>query len=134
MRRLAIAIGLATLVTLGGTVLASAAGWNRSISVTNRVASSPTRGGGYPVPAGATAPDLGTCRLGDYNSNHSESWLAVHPGTEDLVGSSKFFFEKYSTFYDFHLGAYTMLGGKPSSNAQTTGYDCLSTGSQDSPP
>ena len=134
MRRLAIAIGLATLGTLGGTLSAPAAGWSWSVSVTNRVASSPTRGGGYPVPAGGTAPALGTCRLGDYNSNHSESWLAVKPGTEDLVGSSKFFFEKYSTFYNFHLGAYTMPGGTPSSNAQISGYDCISTGSQASPP
>ena len=134
MRRLAIAIGLATLTTLVSTVPASAAGWSSSISVTNQVASSPATGGGYPVPAGATAPHLGTCRMGDYNSNHSESWLAVKPGTEDLVGSSKFFFERYSTFYNFHLGAYTMPGGTPSSNAQVTGYDCVSTGSQDSPP
>jgi hypothetical protein len=134
MRRPAIAIGLATLAALGMAMPASAAGWSSSITATNQVASSPTRGGGYPVPAGATAPDLGTCRLGDYNSNHSESWLAVKPGTEDLVGSSKFFFEKYSTYYDFHLGAYTMPNGTPVSNAQVTGYDCISTGSQDSPP
>ncbi|HEV8597020.1 MAG TPA: sialidase family protein [Candidatus Dormibacteraeota bacterium] len=134
MRRLAIAIGLATLAALGMVMPASAAGWSSSITATNQVASSPTRGGGYPVPAGATAPDLGTCRLGDYNSNRSESWLAVKPGTEDLVGASKFFFEKYSTYYDFHLGAYTMPNGTPVSNAQVTGYDCISTGSQDSPP
>src|SRR6266849_10992626 len=134
MRRLAIAIGLATLVTLGGTVLASAAGWNRSISVTNQIASSPTRGGGYPVPAGATAPDLGTCRPGDYNSNHSESWIAVNPGTEDLVGSSKFFFENYSKFYDFYLGSYRISGGTPAGDNQVQGYDCVSTGTQAMPP
>src|SRR5207249_9473523 len=33
-----------------------------------------------------------------------------------------------------HLGAYTMPNGTPSSNAQVTGYDCISTGSQESPP
>jgi len=125
---------MAVLFALAGAAPATAAGWNSSIHVANQVASSPIRGGGYPVPPGATAPRLGTCRPGDYNSNHSESWLAVKPGTEDLVGTSKFFFEKYSTFYDFHLGAYTMPSGTPTSNAQVTGYDCVSTGTQNSPP
>src|SRR5205823_6142250 len=97
---------------------AGAAGWSTSVFVTNQTASSPTTGGGYPVPDGANAPDPGTCRLGNYNSNHSESWIAVEPGTEDLVGSSKFFFEKYSTFYNFHLGAYTIVNGAPAGNVQ----------------
>jgi hypothetical protein len=72
---------------------------------TNQVASSPTSGGGYPVPPGSRVPDAGTCRPGPFNANHSESWIAVKPGTEDLVGSSKFFFDKFSTFYMFYLGA-----------------------------
>jgi hypothetical protein len=50
------------------------------------VASSPTTGGGYPVPPGQTFPDPGTCGPGALDSNHSESWIAVKPGTEDLVG------------------------------------------------
>jgi hypothetical protein len=100
----------------------------------NTVASSPVEGGGYPVPAGRTKPDPGTCRLGDYNSNRSESWLAVKPGTEDLVGTSKFFFETYSTFYMFHLGSYRILGGSPVDNNQVQGYDCISTGTQEMPP
>src|SRR5262249_4094387 len=53
-----------------------------------------------------------------------ESWLAVKPGTEDLVGDSKFFIGKWSTFYDFHLGAYTILDGTPVSNNQVQGYEC----------
>jgi hypothetical protein len=40
----------------------------------------------------------GTCGRGSLDSNHSESWIAVKPGTEDLVGNSKFFFDKYSKF------------------------------------
>ena len=80
---------------------------------TNAVASSPVQGGGYPVATGRTKPDPGTCRLGGYNSNRSESWLAVKPGTEDLVGTSKFFFETFSTFYMFHLGSYRILDGTP---------------------
>jgi hypothetical protein len=122
---------LAALVWATG---ASAAGWSSSVPVTNQVASSPTTGGGYPVPAGANAPVPGTCRSGSYNANRSESWIAVKPGTEDLIGASKFFFEQYSTFYDFHLGAYTIPNGTPAGNVQIPGYDCISTGTQDMPP
>jgi hypothetical protein len=58
----------------------------------------------------------------------------VKPGTEDLVGSSKFFFDKYSTFYMFYLGAHQIPHGTPSGNNQIQGYDCLSTGTQAMPP
>jgi hypothetical protein len=123
----AAAAGPATAATAGS-------GWTSSVSFTNQVASSPTTGGGYPVPAGSRVPEAGTCREGPFNANHSESWLAVKPGTEDLVGTSKFFFDKYSTFYMFYLGAYQILGGTPSGNNQVQGYDCVSTGTQDMPP
>src|SRR5438309_10542740 len=111
---------------------ASARTWN--LIGTNQVASSPTSGGGYPIPVGSRVPDAGTCRSGPFNSNHSESWLAVKPGTENLVGSSKFFFDKFSTFYMFYLGAHQILNGIPSGNIQIQGYDCLSTGTQNMPP
>ncbi len=101
---------------------------------TNQVASSPTSGGGYPVPPGSRVPNAGTCSSGPFNANHSESWIAVKPGTEDLVGSSKFFFDRFSTFYMFYLGAYQILGGIPSGNNQIQGYDCVSTGTQAMPP
>jgi len=116
------------------TPAAAASGWRSSVSFTNQVASSPTSGGGYPVPAGSRVPEAGTCRPGPFNANHSESWLAVQPGTENAVGSSKFFFDKFSTFYMFYLGAYQLLGGTPSGNNQVQGYDCVSTGTQDMPP
>ncbi len=132
MKRLITA--LVALIVLAWATPAAAASWSSSVMFTNQVASSPTMGGGYPVPAGQTAPDPGTCRLGDYNSNHSESWVAVQPGTENLVGVSKFFFEKYSTFYDFHLGAYSIPNGTPAGNVQIPGYDCVSTGTQAMPP
>ena len=125
------AVGLAALATAGA---AAAGGWTATVPFTNQVASSPLRGGGYPVPPGQTAPDPGTCRLGDYYGNRSESWIAVKPGTEDLVGTSKIFFEKYSTFYDFHLGSYTILGGQPAGNNIVQGYECVSTGTQAMPP
>jgi hypothetical protein len=103
------------------------------------VSSAPVAGGGYPVPAGSTRPDAGTCRAGTYNSNHSESWLAVQPGTESIVGLSKYFFENFSTFYDFHLGSYTIEGGATTAANQVQGYDCTTAGpggtfTQDMPP
>jgi hypothetical protein len=129
--RLALVSCAVAAAVLGPT--AAAGSWT-SVPVTNQVASSPVAGGGYPVPPGATAPEPGTCRVGRYDNNRSESWIAVKPGTEDLVGTSKFFFEKYSTFYDFHLGSYTIRNGKPVSNNQVPGYDCVSTGTQEMPP
>jgi hypothetical protein len=130
---------MAALITVPVSLTAGAASavppaWTSSVAFTNAVASSPTSGGGYPVPPGERVPDAGTCGAGPFNANHSESWLAVKPGTEDLVGASKFFFDKYSTFYMFYLGAYQMPNGTPTSNNQVQGYDCLSTGTQAMPP
>ncbi|MDX6424743.1 MAG: hypothetical protein QOD52_148 [Gaiellaceae bacterium] len=96
--------------------------------VKNVVASSPVNGGGYPVPAGASLPTPGTCGPISLNANHSESWLAVKPGSETLVGSSKFFVDRYSTYYDFYLGAYSMPNGSPAGNVQMPGFDCVSNG------
>jgi hypothetical protein len=135
MRHFASALLMALLVSglpVASSVASSA--WQSAVPVLNQVASTPYRGGGYPIPAGATAPVPGTCRLGDYNANRSESWLAVKPGTEDLLGTSKGFFEKYSTFYDFHLGSYTIPNGTPAGNSMVTGYECVSTGTQEMPP
>jgi hypothetical protein len=116
------------------TSSASPGPWDSSVAAANEVASSPFRAGGYPVASGADAPLPGTCRLGDYNANASESWLAVEPGTENLVGTSKVFFEKFSTFYDFHLGSFTIEGGTPVANNIVQGYECVSTGTQNMPP
>jgi hypothetical protein len=133
MRRIAVAI-----IALGlAAVYAAPAGaqlWAPGPSATNTVVSQASAGGGYPVPPGQTAPLPGTCRAGQYNSNFSESWLAVEPGTEHLVGTSKFFFETFSTFYDFHLGSFTIDNGAPVAANQVQGYDCISTGTQAMPP
>jgi hypothetical protein len=118
----------------GASTAPSGSGWTSGVSFTDQVASSPTTGGGYPVPPGQTFPNPGTCRAGTFDSNHSESWIAVKPGTEDLVGNSKFFFETYSKFYDFYLGTYRILPGQPILNNQVQGYDCVSTGTQAMPP
>src|SRR5438045_4193641 len=115
---------ITALAAVGALVLsasAAAAGWNTTVAFTNTVASKPVQGGGYPVPPGATRPDPGTCGPQALNSNHSESWLAVKPGTEDIVGSSKFFIGKWSTFYDFHLGSYTIRNGQTAATNQVQG-------------
>jgi hypothetical protein len=101
-------------------------------TVSNAVVSSPTTGGGYPQ----NFPTPGGCRLGSYNANHSESEIAVKPGTETLVGTSKFFFEQFSTFYGFHVGSYSIPGSNPSAttNNIVQGYECVTTGTQAMPP
>ena len=119
----------------GGSTGAAAAGpaqWQATVPVTNVVASSPTTGGGYPDPGGA--PAAGSCAAGPFDANHSESALAVKPGTEDLVGASKFFFDRYSTFYNFALGSYSIPNGRPRWTNQVQGYDCTTVGTQAMPP
>ena len=137
-RLLAAAVAVLTTallaLTVGGAAGAAPTGWSSSVPFTNVVASSPTTGGGYPVPPGSRVPVAGACRPGPFNANHSESWLAVKPGTEDLVGTSKFFFDKYSTFYMFYNGAYQIPGGTPTTNNQVQGYECTSVGTQNMPP
>jgi hypothetical protein len=129
VRRVVVFLAAAAFVCTG----AASAAWQTPVG-TNVVADNVIVGGGYPVPAGATRPDPGTCRTGLYNANRSESWIAVKPGTEALIGSSKIFFEKYSTFYDFHLGTVTFQSGAATAANQVQGYDCVSTGTQDMPP
>jgi hypothetical protein len=115
------AVTLAVAAEGPGSAVASGPGRTSSVPSTNQVAGSPN-GGGYPVPPGQTYPSPGTCGPGTLDSSHSESWIAVKPGTEDLVGSSKFFFDKYSKFYNFYLGTYRILGGKPVGDNQVQGY------------
>src|SRR5437870_7012227 len=139
MRAVIAATLAAALVGLvAGSPVTSAAVRNAGVTFTNVVASTPFTGGGYPVPPGSRVPVAGTCGAGPFNANQSESWIAVKPGTEDLVGSSKFFFDKYSTFYMFYLGSYRILNGVPVDDNQVQGYDCLSavpgTVTQDMPP
>src|SRR5712692_2886840 len=123
---------VAPMETVTGLANGTAGLWQSKVGATNTVVSSSTAGGGYkqnfPVPGG--------CGLGTFNANHSESWLTVKPGTETLVGSSKFFFEKFSTFYNFHLGSYNISGTNPraTTNNIVQGYECVTTGTQEMPP
>ena len=84
-----------SLTTGGAGASPPGPAWHSTVSFTNVVASSPTTGGGYPVPLGARVPVAGTCGAGPFNANHSESWVAVKPGTENIVGTSKLLLEKY---------------------------------------
>jgi len=99
-----------------------------SSAAANTVVSSPTSGGGYPenppVAGGCVGPSAN-----NFNANHSESELAVKPGTEQIVGSSKFFFDKFSTGYNFYLGSYNIDGTSPgtATNNIINGYDCFTT-------
>ena len=101
--------------------------WSSPVSATNVVVSDPTSGGGYaelpPTAGGCVGPSPK-----NFNANHSESHLAVNPGSERIVGSSKFFFDKFSTNYNFYLGSYNIDGTSLShSNNIVQGYDCSTT-------
>jgi len=130
-----------TAILAGGLVLAltparMAAGsgsnastlWSSPGPVSNIVVSGATSGGGYPenppVAGGCVGPSPD-----NFNANHSESHVTVKPGTEQLVGSSKFFFDKFSTIYNFYLGSYNIKNGSHGnvlshSNNIVQGYDC----------
>ncbi len=123
----------ALIAALAWPAAGAAAGWGTPVG-SNVVAGQVIPGGGYPDPPGSTKPEPGSCRAGLYNSNRSESWIAVKPGTEALVGVSKLFFENFSTFYNFHLGAYAINNGAVTGASQVQGYDCVSTGTQAMPP
>jgi hypothetical protein len=128
-------VTLVAAVSLGVATPATAGTWTSSVPFTNAIGNAPFQAGGYAgYDPGATAPNPGSCRLGDYNANLSESWIAVQPGTENLVGTSKVFFEKFSTFYNFHLGSHRFLNGVPAGSNIVQGYECVSTGTQQMPP
>ncbi len=132
MRR--VLIGVCVLGALVAASQAAAGTWTAPRGLVNAVVSPPVQGGGYADPPGSNAPVAGQCGPIALNSNHSESWLAVQPGTENLVGASKFFVDRYSTFYNFYLGSYSLPGGQLAGANQVQGYDCVSTGTQAMPP
>ena len=128
-----LAVGAAALPAMGSNGSGGASSlWHSSITATNAVVSQPTSGGGYPDVGNAPVP--GNCGSGPFNANHSESWLAVKPATETIVGNSKFFFDKYSTFYNFYLGSYKIQNGAALNNTIVQGYDCTTVGTQAMPP
>src|SRR5207247_9035823 len=84
MKRLGLAAVVVTAAALWAAS-ASAGGWQASVPFTNQVASSPTTGGGYPVPPGCRVPWAGTCRLGPFDATHSESSIAGDHRTAHLA-------------------------------------------------
>jgi len=122
----ALVLGLSPVRLAAGSGGSSASSlWSSPVTATNTVVSTPTSGGGYPedppVEGGCVGPSPN-----NFNSNHSESELAVEPGTEQIVGSSKFFFDKFSTGYNFYNGSYNINGATHSNNI-VQGYDCSTT-------
>jgi hypothetical protein len=94
-----------------------------------QVVSSPVRGGGYP----GAAPAPGRCVAGRYDSNFSEGSLALRPGTERLVGASKAFFGRWSTFKSSHTVTFSFGAGQPRTHF-LGGFDCATRGTQAMPP
>ena len=126
IRLKAAVLGLSALLALWPSGLAAGPSlWSSSITATNMVVSTATSGGGYPelppVKGGCVGPSPN-----NFNANHSESELAVEPGSEQIVGSSKFFFDKFSTNYNFYLGSFNINGTSHSNNI-VQGYDCSTT-------
>jgi hypothetical protein len=122
----AVILGLSPArVAVGSAGSSDPALWSSLVTASNTVVSTPTSGGGYPenppVAGGCAGPSPN-----NFNANHSESELAVEPGTEQIVGSSKFFFDKFSTGYNFYNGSYNINGSRHSNNI-IQGYDCSTT-------
>ena len=59
----------AAVATPSAGANASARAWSTNVAFTNVVATSPTSGGGYPVPPGSRVPLAGTCRAGPEPGN-----------------------------------------------------------------
>ena len=137
--RVAAAAMLAVALAAAGSAAAAApgaapqsgpkGGGSGNLPFNERVVSSPVTGGGYP----GTGPDPGGCVEGPYDSNFSESALALRPGTEQLVGGAKAYFAEWSTYKAQHLVSFAINGGRVSTHF-VGGYDCATTGTQDMPP
>src|SRR2546426_8265466 len=78
---------LAVVASAAITPAANASAETWTLIGTNKVASSPTAGGGYPIPAASRLPDAGSCRAAPFNANHSYSWTAVPHNRDNLGGS-----------------------------------------------
>ena len=58
----AMAVSITALLSLTAGGASAAPAWRSSVPFTNAVASSPTTGGGYPVPPGSRVPEAGLSR------------------------------------------------------------------------
>jgi hypothetical protein len=132
VRRRGIVVVLAGLAFGGAAVAADArpGGWSPAGGVREQVVSSPVLAGGYP----GAAPAPGGCVAGPYDANQSESALALRPGTEQLVGGAKAYFERWSTFKAQHTVSFAFGTGSRPSTHIVNGFDCVTTGTQAMPP
>jgi len=142
MKRFRVVTGCAVAVLLGvGLAPAStfasegvpsgnpAQAWSKAVPFTERVASSPVSGGGYP----GSAPAPGGCVRASYDSNFSEASLALRPGSEQLAGGAKAYFDRWSTYKAQHTVSFA-FSGKQITTHLVGGFDCVSTGTQTMPP
>jgi hypothetical protein len=110
--------------------------WSQAVPFRHHVVSSPVSGGGY---RGAK-PAPGGCVRGRYNSNFSEGALALRRGTDQLVGASKAYFARWSTFKAEHTVSFSLSRQHRRHSALRArthfigGFDCATTGSQAMPP
>ena len=106
------------------------AGGHHGDAVHETVVSSPVVAGGYP----GAKPAPGGCVAGPYDANFSESALALRPGSEQLVGGAKAYFERWSTYKSQHTVSFALPAhGRPSTHI-VNGFDCVTAGTQAMPP
>jgi hypothetical protein len=131
---LAVGLGTALLAALGTTAPAEAGtgqhgGGRGGPQVHERVVSSPVTAGGYP----GAKPAPGGCIAGPYDANFSESALALRPGSEQLVGGAKAYFERWSTYKAQHTVSFALSKHRASTHI-VNGFDCVTAGTQAMPP
>ena len=85
----------------------AAADWSVPVG-SNVVADQVIPGGGYPVPPGATSPTPAPAGPGSTTPTAPSPGSPSSPARSRSSATSKLFFENFSTFYDFHLGAYAI--------------------------
>src|SRR3954451_20670570 len=113
-------------------------GWSQAVPFRQQVVSSPVAGGGYP----GAKPAPGGCVRARYDSNFSEGALALRRGTDQLVGASKAYFGRWSTFKSEHTVLFSLTRHRTHRHhgrlrARTHfigGFDCVTTGTQAMPP
>jgi len=113
-------------------------GWSNAVPFREQVVSSPVSGGGYP----GAKPAPGGCVRARYDSNFSEGALALRRGTEQLVGASKAYFSRWSTFKAEHTVSFSLdrhhtarrHSGLRARTHFIGGFDCATTGTQAMPP
>ena len=103
-------------------------GWGH-VPSRETVVSSPVVAGGYP----GAKPAPGGCVAGPCDANFSESALALRPGSGQLVGGAKAYFDRWSTYKAQHTVSFAFGRRGPSTHI-VNGFDCVTAGTQAMPP